>query len=117
MVEEHESVFYYVTVMNEAYVQPPLPDGVEEGILQGMYLLRTLKGEGPAIRLLGAGTILREVEAAAQWLNERHGLTVEVFSVTSFTELAREGHDVARWNLLNPEADPRKSYVAELLPG
>jgi pyruvate dehydrogenase E1 component len=117
MLEEHESVFYYVTVMNESYVQPPIPDGVEEGILKGMYRLKLLQGEGATVRLLGAGTILREVEAAAAILNEAHGLTVEVFSVTSFTELARDGQDVARWNLLHPEDEQRSSYVADLLPG
>jgi len=121
MLEERESVFYYVTVMNEAYVQPPLPEseaeGVEAGILKGMYRLRRLDGEGPLVRLLGAGTILREVEAAATVLNEQHGLTVEVFSVTSFTELSREGQDVARWNLLHPEELPRRSHAATLLDG
>ncbi len=117
MVEEHESVYFYVTVMNEAYVQPPMPEGVEDDILRGMYRLRRLDGDGPAVRLLGAGTILREVEAAARWLNEEQGLTVEVFSVTSFTELSRNGDDVARWNLLNPERDPKISHAAELLAG
>jgi pyruvate dehydrogenase E1 component len=117
MVEEHESVFYYVTVMNEAYVQPAMPEGVEEHILKGMYLLRRLDGHGPAVRLLGAGTILREVEAAAVMLNEQHGLSVEVFSVTSFTELARDGQDVARWNLLHPEEPPRVPHAATLLAG
>jgi len=117
MVEEHESVFYYVTVMNEAYVQPPMPAGVEEGILNGMYSLRRLEGDKPAVRLLGAGTILREVEAAAEILNGTYGLTVEVYSVTSFTELAREGQDVARWNLLHPEEPQRTSYVAQILSG
>ena len=117
MVDEHESVYYYVTVMNEAYRQPAMPEGVEESILKGMYLLRTLAGDGPTVRLLGAGTILREVEAAAEMLNESHGLTVEVFSVTSFTELAREGDDVARWNLLHPEEEPRVSHAQSLLAG
>jgi pyruvate dehydrogenase E1 component len=117
MVEERENVFYYVTVMNEGYVQPPMPEGVEEGILKGMYRLRRLEGEGPLVRLLGAGTILREVEAAAELLNETHGLTVEVFSVTSFTELAREGQDAARWNLLHPEETPRRSHAGRLLDG
>jgi pyruvate dehydrogenase E1 component len=119
MVEEHESVYYYVTVMNEAYRQPAIPEeeGIEESILKGMYRLRTLEGEGPTVRLLGAGTILREVEAAAGVLNERHGLTVEVFSVTSFTELSREGDDVARWNLLHPEETPRLSHAQSLLGG
>ncbi|HEY5647097.1 MAG TPA: pyruvate dehydrogenase (acetyl-transferring), homodimeric type [Pseudomonadales bacterium] len=117
MVEERESVFYYVTVMNEAYVQPPIPEGVEADILKGMYRLRRLEGDGPLVRLLGAGAILREVEAAARELNETHGLAVEVFSVTSFTELGREGQDVARWNLLHPEESPRKSHAATLLDG
>ncbi len=117
MVEERESVFYYVTVMNEAYVQPPIPEGVEEDILKGLYRLRRLEGTGPVVRLLGAGTILREVEAAAVVLNERHDLTVEVFSVTSFTELSREGQDVARWNLLHPEETPRRSHASRLLDG
>ncbi len=117
MVEEHESVYYYVTVMNEAYRQPAMPEGVEESILKGMYQLRTLAGEGPAVRLLGAGTILREVEAAAEILNQQHGLSVEVFSVTSFTELTREGDDVARWNLLHPEETPRVSHAQSLLGG
>jgi pyruvate dehydrogenase E1 component len=117
MVEEHESVFYYVTVMNEAYRQPAMPEGVEEGILKGMYPLRTLKGKGPTVRLLGAGTILREVEAAAEMLNEAHDLTVEVFSVTSFTELNRDGDDVARWNLLHPDEAPKESHARSLLPG
>ncbi len=117
MVEEHESVFYYVTVMNEAYRQPAMPEGVEEGILKGMYPLRTLRGKGPTIRLLGAGTILREVEAAAEILNAQHDLTVEVFSVTSFTELNRDGDDVARWNLLHPDETPKISHAQSLLNG
>ncbi|MEJ2090122.1 MAG: pyruvate dehydrogenase (acetyl-transferring), homodimeric type, partial [Gammaproteobacteria bacterium] len=117
MIEERENVFYYVTVMNEGYRQPPMPDGVEADILKGMYLLETLEGDGPTVRLLGAGTILREVQAAARMLNEAHGLNVEVFSVTSFTEIAREARDVARWNLLHPEEQPRCSHVAELLAG
>jgi len=119
MVEEHESVYYYVTVMNEAYRQPAMPEeeGIEASILKGMYRLRTLAGDGPTVRLLGAGTILREVEAAAEVLNERHGLTVEVFSVTSFTELSREGDDVARWNLLHPDETPRLSHAQSLLGG
>lgn len=117
MVEEQENVFFYVTIMNEAYVQPPLPDGVEEDILRGMYHLRHLEGEGPLVRLLGAGTILREVEAAAEMLNEKHGLSVDVYSVTSFTELTREGDDVARWNLLHPDEAPTQSHAERLLDG
>jgi len=118
MVQEKENVFFYLTVMNESYVQPAMPEGVENGILKGMYHLRTLgDAEGVRVRLLGSGTILREVEAAAETLHEKYGITVDVFSVTSFVELGREAQDVARWNLLNPSEQPRRSYVAELLEG
>jgi len=91
---------------------------VEEGIVKGMYRLRTL-GEDKVkrVRLLGSGTILREVEAAAETLHEQHGVSVEVWSVTSFTELARDAQDVARWNMLHPDEAPRVSYAAECLAG
>ncbi len=118
MVQEKENVFFYLTVMNESYMQPAMPEGVESGILKGMYHLRTLgDAEGVRVRLLGSGTILREVEAAAETLHENYGITVDVFSVTSFVELGREAQDVERWNLLNPSEQPRRSYVAELLEG
>ena len=120
MYAELESVYYYVTVMNESYVQPPMPEGddVIPGILQGMYKLRTLGQSGaPKVRLLGSGTILREVEAAAEILVDTHELCVEVWSVTSFTELTREAQDVMRWNMLNPSAEPKKSFVARCLAG
>jgi pyruvate dehydrogenase E1 component len=118
MVAERENVFFYVTVMNENYVHPPMPEGVREDILKGMYRLRQVgEGDGKHVRLLGSGAILREVEAAAETLYEHHGVTVEVFSVTSFTELAREAQDCARWNLLHPDEPPRVSHVARLLAG
>jgi pyruvate dehydrogenase E1 component len=83
-----------------------------------MYPLRTVGDDGGIrVRLLGSGTILREVEAAAELLHANHGVTSEIWSVTSFTELAREAQDVARWNLLHPAEDPRVSYVAECLEG
>ena len=117
MFVERERLFYYITVMNENYPQPPMPDGVEEGILKGIYRLREVGDSGAArVRLLGSGTILREVEAAAEMLAER-GVTAEVFSVTSYNELARDLRDVARWNLLHPEAEPRRSQVANALAG
>ncbi|MGA0839761.1 MAG: pyruvate dehydrogenase (acetyl-transferring), homodimeric type, partial [Pseudomonadales bacterium] len=107
MVGERENVFYYVTVMNENYPHPALPAGVADDILKGLYRLRALgSGDGPRVRLLGAGTILREVEAAAELLVEKFGLTVEIFSVTSFTELARDAEDCARYNLLHPDEAP-----------
>ncbi len=117
MYGEKESVYYYITVMNENYEHPEMPEGAEEGIRRGMYRLRTVGEGGQTVRLLGSGTILREVEAAAQMLNAEHGLMVEVWSVTSFNELARDGQDADRWNLLHPEAEPRVPYVAECLAG
>ena len=116
MFGEGEHVFYYITVMNENYRHPAMPEGVEAGILKGMYKLHEV-GEGLRVRLLGSGTILREVEAAARMLADDYGVMAEVYSVTSYNELAREGQDVARWNLLNPDKQPRESYVAEMLAG
>ncbi len=121
MFTNRERVFYYITLMNENYPQPPMPEGVVDGIIKGAYRLRPADGtgstvNGPRVRLLGSGTILREVEAAAELLQER-GVAAEVFSVTSYNELARQMRDVERWNLLHPEAPPRRSHVAELLSG
>ena len=117
MYVDKENVYYYITVMNENYAHPEMPAGAEEGIRRGMYRLRMLGEGGQTVRLLGSGTILREVEAAAEMLHADHGLTVEVWSVTSFNELARDGQDADRWNLLHPEAEPRVPYVAECLAG
>jgi pyruvate dehydrogenase E1 component len=118
MVRDKENVYFYITVMNENYVQPALPKGVEGDILKGMYRLRKVgKGEAKKVRLLGSGTILREVEAAAEELHKTHGVSSEVFSVTSYNELAREAQDVTRWNLLHPEETPRVSHAATLLEG
>jgi len=117
MYEEQEDVFYYLTVMNENYVQPPLPEGVEEGILRGMYLLREGTGDGPRVQLLGSGTILREVIAGAELLESDFGIASDVWSVTSFTELRREGLDVERWNRLHPLEEARVSYAEEVLAG
>ena len=118
MFVEQEPLFYYITVMNENYQHPVMPEGAEEGILKGMYMLRSM-GEDNAkkVRLLGSGTILREVEAAAQTLHDDYGVSVEIWSVTSFTELARDVQDVERWNLLHPDEAPRQSYAAQCLAG
>jgi pyruvate dehydrogenase E1 component len=95
-----------------------MPAGVEEGILKGIYRLRTVgEGEGARVRLLGSGAILREVEAAAEILQTEFGVIAEVYSLTSANELAREARDVARWNLLNPKQAPRQSYIARILAG
>ncbi len=114
MCVEQEDVFYYVTVMNEGYRQPAIPEGVEEGILRGMYLLRGGTGR---VQLLGSGAILREVIAAADLLETEHGVTADVWSVTSFTELQRNATEVERWNRLHPTSERRTSHVEDALAG
>ena len=114
MYQQQESVYYYITVMNENYAHPPMPKGAEEGILRGMYLLRSTGGKKKGrikVQLLGSGTILREVEAAAQMLDTEHNISADIWSVTSFNELARDGFDAERHNYLHPQSEPRKSYV------
>ena len=117
MFVDQENVFYYITVMNENYAHPAMPEGVEEGIVKGMYLLRESQQTSgrPQVKLLGSGTILREVEAAAEILERDFGVAPSVWSVTSFNELNREGLDVARWNLLHPQETPKLSYVEQCL--
>ncbi len=117
MYQRRESIYYYITVMNENYPHPGLPDGAEEGILRGMYLLKSTakKHHKVKVQLLGSGAILREVEAAAALLDEQHGIGADIWSVTSFNELARDGHAAARHNYLHPQAEPRASYVAMCL--
>jgi pyruvate dehydrogenase E1 component len=115
MYAEQEDVFFYITLMNENYHHPALPEGVEEGILRGMYLLRN---PGDArVQLMGSGTILREVEAAADLLESDFGVKANVWSATSFTELRRDGMEVERWNLLHPGAEQRVPYAASALDG
>jgi len=116
MIERREDVFYYVTVMNENYAQPSLPQGVADDVVRGMYRFATL-GEKPQVRLLGSGAILREVIAAAALLRDDWRVTSEVWSVTSFTELAREAREVGRFNRLHPAQARRTSHVARCLPG
>jgi pyruvate dehydrogenase E1 component len=115
MMTEHEDVFFYLTVMNENYVQPALPEGVDDGILRGLYLLREGDGAGPRVQLLGSGAILREVLAAAELLSADFGVTADVWSATSFTELRREGLEVERRNRLHPLAAPARCWVEEQL--
>ena len=115
MYGEGENVYYYLTVMNEKYPQPAMPAGVENGILSGMYRLREGQGEGPRVQLLGSGAILREVLAAAEMLEHDHGVVADVWSVTSFNELARDGLDTDRWNMLHPDEENRLSYVERQL--
>jgi pyruvate dehydrogenase E1 component len=120
MYGEGENVFYYITMMNENYTHPAMPEGAEEGIIKGMYLLeegKKGKKKTPRVQLLGSGSILREVIEAAKILKENHGIDSDVWSTTSFTELKREAEDVERWNMLHPEDPKRTSYVTSCLEG
>ena len=116
MLAEQEDVYYYITVMNENYEHPAMPAGAEGGILKGMYLLRASQSKAKArVQLLGSGTILREVLAAAELLEQDWNVAADVWSATSFTELRREGMAADRWNMLHPEDAPRVPYVAKCL--
>jgi len=122
MFQEQEDVFYYLTVMNENYSHPALPKGAEAGILKGLYRLSEgAKSKGkkkaPRVQLLGSGTILREVMAAAELLESDWGVSADVWSATSFNELRREAQDVHRWNLLHPDQAQKTSFVEQCLDG
>ena len=120
MFQEQEDVYYYITVMNENYEHPEMPAGAEGDIIKGMYLLR--KGQvsdgkqaAPRVQLLGSGTIFREVIAAAELLKNDWGVDADLWGCPGFTELARDGNDVTRWNLLNPTSKPKLSHVEQCL--
>ncbi|MDE8034611.1 pyruvate dehydrogenase (acetyl-transferring), homodimeric type [Actinobacillus equuli subsp. equuli] len=114
--EKQEDVFYYMTTLNEVMDQPAMPLGAEEGIRKGLYKFETVKGKGKGhVQLLGSGAIMRHVREAAQILANDYGVTSDVFSAPSFNELAREGNDAVRWNLLHPTAEQRVPYVAQVL--
>jgi len=116
MLEQRESVYYYITAMNENYAHPAIPKGVEEGIVKGIYRLhKTPKGHKHQVRLLGSGTILREVIAAAELLKNDWDVGAEIWSVTSFNELARDGLETERWNMLHPTEQARVPYITEKL--
>ena len=144
MHEQQDAVFYYLTVTNEAYPQPPMPDGVEDGVIRGIYPLRRAprgipasgaprgipasgdpRGipasgedvEGPRVQLFGSGAILNEVVAAQELLAERYGVAADVWSVTSYSELRRDALDVERWNMLHPGEPPRRPYLSEVTAG
>ena len=114
MFQQQRGEFYYITVMNENYPQPAMPEGVEAGILKGMYLFQDA-GDKAQLQLLGSGAILREVIAAAQLLESDYQIVANVWSVTSFNELQREGKDFERWNLFHPEETSKESYVTQCL--
>ncbi|MEN2426783.1 pyruvate dehydrogenase (acetyl-transferring), homodimeric type [Chromobacterium vaccinii] len=117
MYAEQEDVFYYLTLMNENYVHPAMPAGAEEGILKGMYLLQDGGDAKVKVQLMGSGTILREVMAAADLLKADFGIGADIWSVTSFNQLRRDGMEAERHNLLNPTAEAQPSYVEQQLAG
>ncbi|HWG09975.1 MAG TPA: pyruvate dehydrogenase (acetyl-transferring), homodimeric type [Rhodanobacteraceae bacterium] len=121
MLHEQEDVYYYITVMNENYPHPDMPEGCAEGIVKGMYLLRDAgksKKGAPRVQLLGAGTILRECIAAAELLGSEFGVAADIWSCPSFVELRRDGFDCERWNRLHPETKQQRTpYVAQCLAG
>ncbi|MCB1972430.1 MAG: pyruvate dehydrogenase (acetyl-transferring), homodimeric type, partial [Geminicoccaceae bacterium] len=122
MLEKQEDVYYYISVLNENYHHPAMPEGVEDHIRKGLYLLKAAekpagKGKQARVRLMGSGSILREVIAAADLLKDDFGVAADIYSAPSFNLLAREGQEIERWNRLHPEEDPRKAHVTELLEG
>lgn len=118
MVDEKRDEFFYLTVMNENYAQPTMPEGVAEGIVKGLYKISSIGDkDASCVRLMGAGTILNEVIAAANLLHDDFGISSEIYSATSFNELAREAVEVERRNRLNPTATPDKNYLETLLGG
>ena len=117
MVERQENVYYYLTLLNENYAMPGLRAGTEEEIIRGMYLLEEGAKKTPRVNLLGSGTILRESQAAKVLLEQDFGVAANVWSCPSFNELARDGQDCERWNLLHPLEKPRVPFVAQQLSG
>lgn len=115
MFVDQEDVFFYLTLMNENYRHPDMPEGVEEGIVKGLYRFHAEKPGKRHVNLMGSGTILMQAIKAAEKLREDFGCTVDVWSATSFNELARDGLDCARWNRLNPLEDERVPYVTQAL--
>jgi pyruvate dehydrogenase E1 component len=116
MVGNQEDVYYYITLMNENYEHPALTEGTEQGILKGMYALRDSKAKSKSrVQMMGSGTILREVIAAAELLEKDWDVAADVWSATSFTELRRDGLAAERWNMLHPEDKPRVPYVTQCL--
>ncbi len=115
MYKKQHNVFYYITVMNENYSHPAMPKGCEEGIIKGMYLLQKASGKGSKVQLLGSGTILREVIAAAELLKKDFKVNADIWSVTSFNELRRDGLEAEHWNRFHPEEPQRECYLQTCL--
>jgi pyruvate dehydrogenase E1 component len=119
MYEDLEDAIYYITVQNENYRHPPMPQGVEEGIIRGIYKLSTTDAgsKRPKVQLFGSGAILREAQRAAEILAERYQISSNLWSVTSYTELARDAQAIERWNMLHPTEKRRASYIEQVLAG
>jgi pyruvate dehydrogenase E1 component len=118
MLERQHDVFFYVTMMNENYAQPNLPDEAHGDVIKGLYRFAPARATRQAqVRLLGSGAILREVIEAQRLLADDWNVHAEVWSATSFSELEREAREVERWNRLHPDAAPRTSHVAACLAG
>jgi pyruvate dehydrogenase E1 component len=116
MHDKQENIFYYITVMNENYQHPQMPKDCEKGILKGMYLFKEFNNKGKTkIQLLGSGTVLREIISAAEILSKEYNIDSDIWSVTSFNELRKNGMEIERKNLLNPGEQPEKSYVEACL--
>jgi pyruvate dehydrogenase E1 component len=117
MLEQGLDVFYYITVMNENYAQPSLDAECHDGVIKGLYRIKSVEDAAPSLRLLGSGAILHEVSAAAALLAADWKINAEVWSATSFTELARGAREVERWNRLHPDATARSSHLGQCLKG
>ena len=124
MYTNREDVFYYITLYNENYPMPPMPEGAEEGILKGVYKLKPAppkednpEGDRPRVHLLGSGSILREALRAQEILGQRYGVAADVWSATSYKELRWNALEAERWNLLHPDQEPRKPYVVQMFEG
>ena len=116
MYVDQEDVFYYLTLENENYIQPPILENIDEGIIKGMYKLKSGdSGENPRVQLLASGSMVNEVLAASQLLKEDWQIDSDVWSVTSFSELHREAEDKSRWNILHPNEANKQSYVGASL--
>ena len=114
--ENQEDIFYYLTTMNENYEQPAMPEGAEVGIVKGIYKLETVAGSGKGkVQLMSCGTILEQTRKAAQALAKDFGITADVFSVTSFNELTRDGQAAERWNMLHPTETPKQAYISQVI--
>jgi pyruvate dehydrogenase E1 component len=119
MYEKQEDIYYYITMMNEFYAMPPMPPGVQEGILRGLYRYQpgSAKKTHPRVNLLGSGTILNEAVKAQEMLESKYGVAADVWSVTSYKELYTDAIEAQRWNRLHPKDEPKRCYLQECFAG